>query len=208
MKYKKKQEYRPDNEKEWKKIMKKYGGLVNNTINRVYTGPPISEDFREDLISNAWVKILKYYDQYNPKLAKFTTFIITYTEYATKDYLRNHDPIAPHNQHSNISIEKIYHDDDGEEDEFNNIHKDDILNLMSTIDDILDDFEKISFLETCMKTLTDLEKDILILKIKHYAINKDLAFQFNISESAARSAFNRGKRKLLKEVKKQIGNIF
>ena len=205
MKNKKKQKYRPDHEEKWKKIMKKYGGTVKSTIYKTYSGP-LSQDFLKDLISNAWLRIIKNYKKFDPRKGSLGLFIKINTKNATIEYLRKNDPLAPHKQFLTISIEKIYHEDEDEGD-FNNIHKDDILEVMSTIDEILDDFEKISFLETCLETLTPIEKDVMTLKIKFNASYKDIAFQFDTSEASVRSAFNRGKEKLLLEVNKQIGNL-
>jgi len=206
MKNKNQQNYRSDYERKWKKIFKSYAGLVKQTINYTYKGP-ISFDYREELASNAWEKIVKKINQFNPKRGSLKSFIGVVTKNATIDYLKKKDPIVPHKQHYNISIEKIFHNED-DDDEFNNVQKEDILKVMSTIDEILDDFEKISFLENCMETLTSIEKKVLILKIKFNASFEDLAFQLSISEAAARSAFNRGKKKLLIELQKKIGNIF
>lgn len=52
-----------------------------------------SSDDKEELFSEAWVRVLRYYDRFDPSRAKLVTFISIHTRGAALDYFRaNYNP--------------------------------------------------------------------------------------------------------------------
>jgi DNA-directed RNA polymerase specialized sigma24 family protein len=80
----------------------------------------------------------------------------------------------------------------------NNIHENDIKNILFTLDEILDEYEKFVSLKKYMKTLTTKEKIVMILKIKYKASFEDIGFKLNLTVASVRSAYSRSNAKLLK----------